>query len=371
MTGKEAAKKPASISSSLTTIRDRLAEERIRKLRIALFLTSGYVAAQIIVGIFSHSLALVADAGHVLTDVGGLALSLIAIRYTRKPTSPQRTYGFYRMEILASLVNSLALMLLSTYIFYEAYRRIIGTPEVHSLPVVIVAGIGLVVNYISLRILGGHLGHPHDSAEDSEGSNQRHNNHYHHNVKVEDDEDDYQSHDLHDNEEEVNNKDKIREAKEKIVKEEEHLNVATARFEVLSDTIGSAVVIAAGVVMLTTRFYLADPIASIGLAIFILPRTWTFIKKSMHILMEAVPANISYEEIKNALLSIRGVTGVFDLHIWTITSGMNSMSAHVVVIDMNRSQAILHEISSLLERQFKITHATIQIESYHSETESF
>ena len=135
----------------------------------------------------------------------------------------------------------------------------------------------------------------------------------------------------------------------------------------MSDTIGAAGVLAGGIIMITTNFYLADPIISIGLALFMLPRTWSIIKKAIHILMQGSPYNISHEEVKEAILKIRGVTGIFDLHIWTITSGMHTLSAHVVMMDPSRSHVILQEINSILENKFKITHATIQLERYHSE----
>jgi cobalt-zinc-cadmium efflux system protein len=134
----------------------------------------------------------------------------------------------------------------------------------------------------------------------------------------------------------------------------------------VSDTLGAAGVVVAGVIILTTKFYLIDPIISIGLALFMIPRTWSIMKKAIHILMEGSPANISHEEVKNAILQIKSVTGVFDLHVWTITSGMHALSAHVVVIDIKKSQTILQQINSILERRFKITHATIQIERYHT-----
>jgi cobalt-zinc-cadmium efflux system protein len=154
-------------------------------------------------------------------------------------------------------------------------------------------------------------------------------------------------------------------------KQEQSLNVKAVYLETLSDTIGAAGVVIAGIIMLTTKFYLADPIISIGLALFMLPRTWSIIKKAIHILMEGSPYNVSHEEVKEAILQIKGVTGVFELHIWTITSGMNALSAHVVIIDTNKSQTILQEINSTLEKKFGITHATIQIEKYHSESGRF
>ena len=149
------------------------------------------------------------------------------------------------------------------------------------------------------------------------------------------------------------------------------MNVKAVYLETLSDTIGAAGVILAGIIMLTTKFYLADPIISIGLALFMLPRTWSIMKKAIHILMEGSPYNISHEEVKDSILQIKGVTGLFELHIWTITSGINALSAHVVIIDTSKSQAVLQEINSTLEKKFKITHATIQIETYHSESGMF
>jgi len=290
---------------------------KISKLKSVLMLTCIYFVVQIIVALHTRSLALLADAGHILTDVGGLALVLFAVNYSRKPATLQHTYGFYRIEILAALLNSVVLILISVYILYEAYRRIFEPPEIQGLPMIIVAAIGLGVNYTGLRLLG-HSEHIHKGTHaDIDGY--------------------------------------------------EDLNVKSVYLEVLNDTIGSVGVIAAGMIILTTRFYMADPLISIGLALFILPRTWSLMKKSIHILMEGVPANISPEEVKNSILEIKGVTGVFDLHIWTITSGINALSGHVVVIDRVRSQTILQEINAILDKKFKINHATIQIESYHSE----
>lgn len=301
---------------------------RIARLRIVLFLSSAYLAAASFTVLVTGSLALFSEAGHVLVDVGGVALALYAISYTQKSATPQRTFGFYRMEILASLVNSLILILLSIYILYEGFRRIFEPPEIPGLPLIIVASIGVVVNFIGMRLLSHSDGHSH-----------AHNSYQFSNDK----------------EEEV-----IR-----------NLNVRAVYLETLSDTLGSGGVLVAGMIMLTTNFYLADPLISIGLAFFMIPRAWSIIKKAIDILMEGAPANLSHEEVKKAVLQIKGVTGVFELHIWTITSGMNALSAHVVVIDPSKSQLILQEINSVLEKTFKITHATIQIERYHQDSGAY
>lgn len=294
-------------------IDEKLSSNRISKLRIVLILTSAYFVAEIIGSLLTGSLALIADAGHMLTDIGGLCLSLLAISFTHRKPTPRRTYGFYRMEILASLANSVALILLSIYIFYEGYRHLFQTPEIQSIPMTMIGIVGLAVNLFSVKILGGH-------SHDSDG-------HEHH--------------------------------------EEENLNIKGARLEVLSDTIGAVGVIVTGIIIFTTKFYLADAIFSIGLAIFILPRTWSLLRKSINILMEGVPIGIDYEDIKNVILEVKGVTGLFDLHIWSITSGMNALSAHVVIIDQSKAQTILKEITGILENRFKIIRSTIQIETYH------
>lgn len=297
----------------MSKTQEQISLDRISKLKVVLILTATYFIAEIVGSVITNSLALLADAGHMLTDVGGLALSLLAISFTRRKPTPQRTYGFYRMEILASLANSVALILLSIYIFYEGYRHLFQPPEIQSIPMTIIGAVGLAVNLFSVRTLGSHS---HDSDE-----------HEHHG--------------------------------------DENLNIQGARLEVLSDTIGAVGVIVTGIIIFTTKFYLADAIFSIGLAIFILPRTWSLLRKSINILMEGVPIGIDYEEVKNSILEVKGVTGLFDLHIWSITSGMNALSAHVVIFDQSKAQMILKEITGILENRFKIIRSTIQIETYH------
>jgi cobalt-zinc-cadmium efflux system protein len=281
-----------------------LSSQQINKLKIVLLLILSYIVVEVISGLLTGSLALIADAGHMLADAGGLTLALFAINFSSKPATPQRTYGFYRIEILAALANSAVLILVSVYIIYDAYERIIEPPQIKGTALIIVGTIGLVVNLVGMYILKGHAN--------------------------------------------------------------ENLNIEGAYLEVLKDTLGSVGVVVVGVITSISEFYLVDPIISIGLAFYILPRIWSLMKKSINILMEGVPINISYEEVKKAILQIKGVTGVFDIHIWTITSGMDAITAHVVVSDPSKSQIILKEISSILENRFKITHTTIQIETYHT-----
>lgn len=281
-----------------------MSSQQISKLKLVLLLISSYIIVEFISGLLTGSLALIADAGHMLADAGGLTLALFAINFSSKPATPQRTYGFYRIEILAALANSAVLILVSVYIIYDAYERIIEPPQIKGTALIIVGTIGLVVNLVGMYILKGHVS--------------------------------------------------------------ESLNIEGAYLEVLKDTLGSVGVVVVGVITSISEFYLIDPIISVGLAFYILPRTWSLMKRSINILMEGVPINISYDEVKKAILQIKGVTGIFDIHIWTITSGMDAITAHVVVSDPSKSQIILKEISSMLEKRFKITHTTIQIETYHT-----
>lgn len=275
---------------------------------------------QISIGLAIGSLALISDAGHMLIDVCGLVMALIAISFSQKPPTPNRTYGFYRAEILTSLLNCMFLILLSFYILYEAYQRILLPLEVNGYSILLVASIGLAVNIVSIVLL-----RPHTELKKS-------SDHY------------------------DNNEEKIGE---------KNLNLYGAYLEIFADTIGSVGVIIASVIIINTKFYMADALISIGIALFILPRTWSLLKKSIHILIEGTPSHLVHEEIKNSILKVKGVTGIFDLHIWTITSGIHALSAHVVILDNNKSNEILQEINSILEKNFRIDHATIQIESYH------
>ena len=293
--------------------------DRKNILTVVLLLTSVYFVVQIIIGVAIGSLALISDAGHMLIDVCGLVMALVAMYFSQRPATPNRTYGFYRAEILTPLLNSTFLILLSFYILYEAYQRILSPSEINGYSVILVASVGLAVNLVSIVLL-----RPHTDLKTSNGAHG-----------------------------------KNRENREK------NLNIYSAYLEIFADTIGSVGVIISGILIISTKFFMADVLISIGIALFILPRTWLLIKKSIHILIEGTPSHLAHEEIKNSILKVKGVTGVFDLHIWTITSGIHALSAHVVVIDHSRSKQILQEINSILEKNFMINHATIQIEPYH------
>ncbi|MCR6732629.1 MAG: cation diffusion facilitator family transporter [Afipia sp.] len=277
-----------------------------KPLYIALALTLTYMTAEIVGGIWTGSLALIADAAHMGTDAGGLALALFAIYFAQKAATSQKTYGYLRTEILAALTNAVVLLLLTVYILYEAYKRFLSPPEILSGPMLAVAAVGLVVNLISMKLL-------------SAGSS-------------------------------------------------ESLNVQGAYFEVLSDMLGSLGVIAAALIIMYTGWTLADPIIGAGIGLFIVPRTWTLLKQAVHVLMEGVPVEVDVPSLEKALLEIPGVTAIHDLHVWTITSGTDSLTGHVVVTDMKDARAILMNAKAVLKEKFKIDHVTIQIEDEEMRT---
>lgn len=270
------------------------------RLKLVLGLTLTYLIAEIIGGILTKSLALLADAGHMFTDVGGLALALFAINIASKPASPEKTYGYYRAEILASLTNAIVLIGISIYILYEAYQRFLNPPEVQSKAMLIVAAIGLVINIAGMLIL-------RKSSKES-------------------------------------------------------LNMKGAYFEVLSDMLTSIRVIVAGVIMLTTEWYYADPLLSAGIGLFILPRTWILLKDSVSILLEGTPKDVNIADLRAGILQLNNVEELHDLHVWSLTSGVNAMSAHIIISANANYNESLQGMNRYIKDNFKITHTTLQLE---------
>lgn len=266
----------------------------------ALALTTTYMAAEVVGGLLTGSLALLADAAHMLTDAGGLALALLAIRFGDRPPTPERTYGYLRAEILSALANAVVLLLLTVYILYEAYERFRNPPAVLGAPMLAVAAVGLAVNLICMRLL-------------SAGSS-------------------------------------------------ESLNVRGAYFEVLSDMLGSLGVIVAAIVVMVTGWRLADPIVGAGIGLFIVPRTWSLLKEATAILLEGTPTRVDVRLLEERLLSLANVTAAHHLHVWTITSGLDALSAHLVVDDPGIAGRVLSEARRLVAEEFGIGHITIQVE---------
>lgn len=279
-----------------------LAGKNKNKLLIVTCLTTTYLAAEVVGGLWTGSLALLADAGHMLTDVGGLFLALLAIRFAEKPATPERTFGYYRFEILAALTNAVVLIVISLYILYEAYERFRNPPEVQSGAMLGVAAVGLVINIAGVLIL-------RSGAESS-------------------------------------------------------LNMKGAYFEVISDMLTSIGVIVAGVVMLTTGWYYADPLISAGIGLFIFPRTWALLKDAVHVLLEGTPSDVDIAALREGLAGVEGVTGVHDLHVWSLTSGVNAMSVHVVLAEPSKAghDEVLARVHEYVAEKHEISHVTVQTE---------
>jgi cobalt-zinc-cadmium efflux system protein len=271
-----------------------------KRLAIVLALTTAYLIAEVVGGLLTHSLALLADAGHMLTDVAGIGLALLAIQFAERPATPERTYGFYRVEILAALINGVVLIGISSYILYEAYQRFRNPPEVQSGVMLAVASVGLIINIVGIYLLRAAS--------------------------------------------------------------QESLNMKGAYYEVMSDMLTSIGVIAAAVIMLKTGWYYADPLISAGIGLFILPRTWLLLKDAVGVLLEGTPSDVNLTSLRESIAAVEGVASVHDLHVWSLTSGVNAMSVHAVLADHALHDEVLAAVQERVNHDFKIAHATVQVE---------
>ena len=270
-------------------------------LKFALIITSIFLIAEFFGALYTNSLALLADAGHMLTDVAALSLSLFAMRFATRRATPRMTYGFYRVEILAALLNGVFLVLVALYIFFEAYQRFRNPPSVKADWMLVVAVVGLLANIASAWIL---FGKHHGS-----------------------------------------------------------LNVRGAFFHVLTDAIGSVGAILASVAIIVSGYQIADPLISVVVAVLILWSSWVLIRDAVDILLEGTPAHINIMSLREQLGHVDGVGSVHDLHVWTLTSGVLAMSCHVVAEDghFNRTE-LLSRVNDVARERFHIDHTTIQIE---------
>lgn len=270
-----------------------------RRLLVALALAASYMGAEAVGGWLTGSLALLADAGHMLSDVFALSLSVFALRIAQRPPTPQRTYGYYRTEILAALVHGVLLVVVSLFIFLEAWERWGAPPEILGAPMFAVATGGLAVNLLGLWVLRSGAHHS--------------------------------------------------------------LNVRGAWLHVLSDTLGSLGAMGAGLAVWAFGWTWADPLVSVGIALLIIHSSWALIGEALHVLMEGAPAHVDVESVRRAIGRIPGVQEVHDLHVWTITSGLVSLSGHVVAEPGASHRRLLGDVHDLAAR-FHIGHTTIQIE---------
>jgi cobalt-zinc-cadmium efflux system protein len=280
-----------------------------RRLASVLVLITLYMFAEALGGWWANSLALLADAGHMLTDVAALLLALFAAWFSARPATPNKTFGYYRLEILAALTNGVVLVAISLGIFYAAYRRWLEPAAVNSRLLILVASGGLVVNLICAWLLhGAHAG---------------------------------------------------------------DLNVRGAWLHIIGDALGSIGAIIAGVLIAVRGWYAADPLISAFISCLIIWSSWHLIREATNVLLEGTPAHINLASVEEAILKTDGVEGVHDLHVWTITSGREALSAHVVHAHTVAQPALLNALRAKLHDRFGVDHLTIQMETNDSADDTF
>ncbi len=272
-----------------------------KQLTLALAITASWFVIELAGGIYANSLALLADAAHMLTDLAALGLSLFALKISTRPATHEMTYGYLRAEILAALANGIFLVLIGLFIFYESYQRFLTPPEIKSVPMLIVAATGLLANLATAALL-------------------------------------YKS-------------------------RRENLNLRGAFLHVLGDTLGSIGAIAAGIIILLWQWRMADPIVSVVVGGLVIFSSYELVKESVDILLEATPGHLKIPQILSDLGSLKSVVSVHDLHVWAITAEVPAMSCHIVLKAGEDGSATLAVLSRLMQEKYGIEHTTIQIES--------
>jgi cobalt-zinc-cadmium efflux system protein len=274
-----------------------------RPMVLALTITSVFLIVEVIGAYVSNSLALLADAAHMLTDVAAIALALFAMSLARRPATPERTFGFMRAEILAALVNAVALIVMAMYIFWEAWHRLQDPPEVQSTSMLVVAIAGLGANIAAAWVLSRGGGHKHN------------------------------------------------------------LNTRGAFLHVLGDLLGSVAAIIAAVIIAFTGWFAADPILSAVIGGLVVFSAWSLLRESVEVLLESAPRGIAIPDLRQAIESAPGVEGVHDLHVWTVTSGFAALSAHIETRNLADWPRTMTNLADMLRDRFDIVHVTLQPES--------
>jgi len=271
-----------------------------RRLALVLALTGAFLAVEVVAGLLTGSLSLLADAGHMLTDVAGLVLALAAMKFAERRPSPRRTYGYHRVEILAALTNALVLAAVAGYILAEAWERLRSPQPVASVPVLAVAAVGLLVNVAGALVL-------------QRGARAS-------------------------------------------------LNVRGAYNEVLADALSSVGVIAGAAVITATGWFWVDPLVAVAIALFVVPRTFGLLREAVHVLLEGTPPEVDLAALRAAMEGVPGVKAVHDLHVWTLTSGIHALSAHAVLQEGAAHGTVLGTLRQRVVDGFPISHVTVQLE---------
>ena len=272
-----------------------------KPLWIAFGLTAVFLVAEVIGGLVTNSLALLSDAAHMATDVIALAISLFAVRLSRRPPDAKRTYGYARMEAIGAMINGVLLFVVAFYILWEAVGRFREPPEVASTGMLVIAALGLLVNLVSMRLLKAGSG--------------------------------------------------------------QSLNVKGAYLEVWADMLGSVGVILGAVIIKITGWTVVDPIIAVLIGLWVLPRTWTLLREAGQVLMQGVPQGVDMAALRTALAEVSGVTEIHDLHVWALGSKEPVLTAHLVVGDAVQPDVVRQAAAELLAARFHIEHATLQVEA--------
>jgi cobalt-zinc-cadmium efflux system protein len=278
------------------------------RLAMALGLTTAFLIVEGIGAWWFNSLALLSDAGHMFTDTAALAIALAAVKIGQRPADDRRTYGYRRFEVLAATFNAVLLFVVAGYVLVEGVRRFLEPTEVQSLGMLIVAGAGLVINLIAMRLLAG-------GKEDS-------------------------------------------------------LNVKGAYLEVWADMLGSIGVIIGALVIMTTGWQWVDPLVAIAIGLWVLPRTWVLLRDTTHILLQGVPRGFDLKAIRAAIAETAGVNGVHDLHLWSVAGDDASLTAHVAIGEAEDAEIVRRAVAEMLEARFAIHHVTLQTESVPCDDET-
>jgi cobalt-zinc-cadmium efflux system protein len=271
-----------------------------RRLSVVLGLTFAFLLIEVAAGILTGSLALLADAGHMLTDSAGLVLALLAMKIAERPPSPRRTFGYHRAEVLAALTNAVLLLGVAAYVLREALERFRDPHPVPSGAVVAVAAAGLLVNVAGALLLRS-------------GSRTS-------------------------------------------------LNLRGAYNEVVADALSSVGVIVGGLVMAATGWHRVDTLVAVAIALFVLPRSWALLRDALHVLLEGAPREVDLQALRQAMEAVPGVKTVHDLHVWTLTSGVHALSAHAILQDGATHGQVLGALRTRVTDDFSISHVTVQLE---------
>ncbi|MDA2937302.1 cation diffusion facilitator family transporter, partial [Acidobacteria bacterium AH-259-A15] len=292
----------ASKKESLEESRENLGAQEVsrrkgtRALRVALVITVTFMLVEFLGGLWTNSLALLADAGHMLTDAAALGLSLFAVWFIRRPATSEKTYGYFRVEILAALINGATLLVIAFFILLEAHERFLQPEEIKSFEMLVIAVLGLGANLFSAWIL-------------------------------------YSS-------------------------QEESLNIRGAFLHVMGDVLGSVGAISASLAIIFWQAYWADPAVSALVSFLILFSAWRLVKDSVLVLLEGTPAHVNLAAMKSELRKVPGVESVHDLHVWTLTSGVHAMTCHALVDGEDKRHRILEQLIAVCREQFNIRHTT-------------